>query len=82
MITRAAGEHQVVLESRNAPHGYDMSPGTALSWGGSLCAAMIAGNGPHIAPRVADVPAFAAAPNRRTVAIEAYVGFPLLRPDG
>ena len=82
LVTRAAGEHQVVLEARDAPQGYGIAPGSVLSWGGSLCAAMVAGDGPHVAPRVADVPAFAAAPNRRTATIEAYVGVPLLRPDG
>ena len=82
MVTRAAGEHQVVLQAQNAPEGYDVSAGTVLSWSGSLCAAMVAGDGPHIAPRVADVPAFASAPNRRRASIEAYVGVPLLHPDG
>lgn len=82
LVTRAAGEHQVVLQARDAPQGYGISAGAVLSWEGSLCAAMVAGKGPHVAPRVADVPAFASAPNRRTAPIEAYVGVPLLRPDG
>ena len=83
LITRRAEDHQVVLQVRDAPGGYDITtPGTALSWSGSLCAVMVAGDGPHIAPRVGDVPALAAAPNREVAAIEAYVGFPLTQPDG
>ncbi len=82
LVTRLVGEHQVVLHSRDAPLGYGVSPGMVLSWEGSLCAAMVAGDGPHIAPRVADFPAFFSAPNREQAPIEAYVGFPLVQPDG
>ncbi len=83
MVTRAVGSDQVVLATRIAPDsGYDVAPGTSLSWDGSLCAAMVAGRGPSVAPRAAEVPAYAAAPNRSHVAIEAYVAVPLLRDDG
>ena len=82
LVTRNLGEHQVVLQAQDAPQGYGIVPGTVLSWSGSLCAAMVAGDGPHVAPRVTDVPAYASAPNRRNAPIEAYVGVPLMQPDG
>ena len=83
MVTRAVGADQVILATRTAPDsGYEIEPGASLSWDGSLCAAMVAGQGPSIAPRAADVPAYAAAPNRAVVAIEAYAAVPLLSENG
>ena len=83
MVTRAVGSEQVVLARQTAPDsGYDVEPGTGLSWDGSLCAAMVAGRGPAVAPRVTDVPAYATAPNRQRLPIEAYVAVPLLHEDG
>ena len=62
MVTRAAGSDQVVLAARSTvDSGYDVKPGTSLSWDGSLCAAMVAGHGPTVAPQVEDVPAYATA---------------------
>lgn len=82
LVTRAVGEQQVVLHAQDAPEGYGITAGTVLSWSGSLCTAMVAGDGPVIAPRVADVPAYASAPNRSVATFEAYVGVPLVQPDG
>ena len=83
MVTRAVGTDQVVLAARTAPgSGYDVSQGASLSWDGSLCAAMVAGRGPAVAPRVVDVPAYAEAPNRQLLPISAYVAVPLRRDDG
>lgn len=84
MVTRAVGEDQIVLKSENSPHGgYSVLPGVVLDWGGSLCSEMVAGRGPFVAPRVADVPSYAAAHNRGGAArIEAYVGVPLHNADG
>jgi diguanylate cyclase (GGDEF)-like protein len=84
MVTRAVGDDQIVLKSENSRHGgYSVQPGVVLDWGGSLCSEMVAGNGPFVAPRVADVPSYAAAQNRGgDVRIEAYVGVPLHSADG
>lgn len=83
MVTRAVDGDQVVLEYEDAPSsGYGVTPGAVLSWDGSLCAAMVAGHGPAVAPRAADVPAYASADNRRHTPIGAYVGVPLRHPDG
>jgi len=83
MVTRAAGGDQVVLAAENSPgSGYDVAAGRVLPWDGSLCAVMAAGHGPTVAPRAVDIPAYAAADNRRQTPIEAYIGVPLRQPDG
>jgi diguanylate cyclase (GGDEF)-like protein len=83
MVTRAVGGDQIVLEAEHTPgSGYSAEPGLILPWDGSLCAEMVAGHGPFIAPHAAEVPAYAVAPYRNVVPIEAYVGVPLRHPDG
>lgn len=83
MVTRTVDGHQVVLEFEDTSHsGYSVKPGLVMPWNGSLCAEMVAGHGPSMAPRAADVPAYASAANRRHTPIEAYVGVPLRHPDG
>ena len=62
--------------------GFGVVTGQVLPWETSLCQAMVAGQGPHIAPSVAEVPAYAAAPNGREAGVRAYVGVPLRRADG
>ena len=64
LVTRAGGEDQIVLRA-DAREGAALTEGTVLSWSGSLCTQMVAGNGPTVAPRVADVPAYAGAANRQ-----------------
>ncbi|WP_205687338.1 sensor domain-containing diguanylate cyclase [Cellulomonas endophytica] len=82
MVTRRSDDRQVVLLAQDSPDGYGMAAGAVLSWPGSLCAVMVDGRSPHVAPHVAQVPALAAAPNRQGFPIEAYVGMPLVRADG
>ncbi len=83
MVTRAVDGDQIVLEYEDDPRsGFAVQPGLVLPWDGSLCAEMVAGHGPAVAPRAADVPAYADAENRRHAPIEAYVGVPLRHPDG
>jgi diguanylate cyclase (GGDEF)-like protein len=43
---------------------------------------MVAGNGPTVAPRVEEVPAYAAALNRNLAPIQAYVGVPVRHAGG
>ena len=77
------GPDQVVLAARSrAGSGYDVTSKTVLQWDGSLCRRMVLGQGPHVAPRVAGVTAYAEAPNRQLAPIEAYVAVPLLQADG
>ena len=83
MVTRQAGPDQVVLAARNAPgSGYEVSVGAVLPWADSLCVQLVSGHGPAVAPRVGDVPAYADAPNRQLVPIEAYMAVPLRQADG
>ncbi|SDR75793.1 GGDEF domain-containing protein [Pseudomonas oryzae] len=80
MVTRLEGEEGLVLLCED--HGYGVAPGTQFRWADSCCAQMVQGNGPHIAPDTAQVPAYAAAPLGRSLPIGAYIGMPLLRADG
>lgn len=80
MVTRTEGDDWIVLQSED--HGYGVEPGTVFRWADSFCSEMVKGNGPRIAPRSEDVPAYAAAPIGRQVQIRAYVGLPLVRADG
>ncbi|MBA4388637.1 MAG: sensor domain-containing diguanylate cyclase [Verrucomicrobia bacterium] len=80
MVTRTEGDDWIVLQSED--HGYGVEPGTVFRWADSFCSEMVKGNGPRIAPRSAEVPAYAAAPIGRQVQIGSYVGLPLVRTDG
>ena len=80
MIARTEGEDWVVLQSED--HGYGVKPGTVFRWADSFCSEMVKGNGPRIAPNSDSVPAYAAAPIGRQVAIKAYVGVPLVDAGG
>lgn len=80
MVTRTEGDDWIVLQSED--HGYDVEPGTVFRWADSFCSEMVKGNGPRIAPRSHDVPAYREAPIGRQVQIKAYVGLPLTHKDG
>lgn len=80
MVTRANGEDWIVLQS--VDHGYNVAPGTMLTWSETLCAQMVLGNGPHIAPDASLEPAYANAPIRDCVKIGAYIGQPLWGENG
>lgn len=80
MVTRKEGDDWIVLQSED--HGYGVAPGTVFRWADSFCSEMVKGNGPRIAPRSADVPAYDAAPIGRQIQIGSYVGLPLVRADG
>ena len=82
-VTRRAGGDQVFLHADADPStGYPDPDGFAMPWHASLCSLMAAGAGPAVAPRVEDVPAYAAAPSRGAVRIGAYAGAPLRTADG
>ena len=80
MVTRTVGDDWIVLQSED--HGYGIAPGTVFRWADSFCAEMVKGNGPRIAPRSEDIPAYATAAIGRRVQIKAYVGLPLVNSDG
>ncbi len=80
MVTRTEGDDWIVLQSED--NGYGVAPGTVFRWADSFCSEMVKGNGPRIAPRSDEVPAYASAPIGRQVQIKAYVGQPLVHADG
>jgi len=80
MLTRVQGEDWIVLHSED--HGYRVPPGTVLRWADSFCSRMVQGQGPRIAPRSAEVRAYAQAPIGQQLRIQAYVGIPLQGADG
>ncbi len=83
LVTRVVDDGQLVLVSSYSPQtGYDVPAGAVLSWPASLCFQMVAGPGPRLVPRVADVPPYAAAAAALPAPVAAYVGMPLHRPDG
>ncbi len=83
LVTRVVEDRQVVLVSHYAPKGgYGMPAGSVLIWSASLCYQLVAGHGPRVAPRIADVAPYAAAAAGLPAPVAAYVGVPLQQPDG
>jgi diguanylate cyclase len=80
MITRLAGDELIVLNCVGS--GFDIKNGDSMLWTDTLCWRMLAGSGPRVAPRVADVPAYATAPLAQTLHVGAYMGAPLSLADG
>ena len=80
MVTRTEGDDWIVLQTED--HGYGVKEGAVFRWADSFCSRMVNGEGPQIAPCSAEIPAYAAAPIGRQVAIGAYVGVPLTHADG
>ena len=80
MFTRVEGDDWIVLDA--VGNQYPVAAGTVLAWSDSFCSRLIAGEGPMLAPRAHDVPAYAAAPIATAFHIESYVGIPIYRNDG
>ena len=80
MVSRADNEDWVVLAAED--HGYGVKEGDVFRWNDSFCSRMVREEGPRVAPRVAEVPAYAGLPFTRQVPIGAYVGVPLVDGDG
>jgi diguanylate cyclase (GGDEF)-like protein len=80
MVTRADNEDWVVLTAED--HGYGVKQGDVFRWADTFCSRMVRGDGPRVAPRALDVPAYAALPITRQLPIGAYVGVPLVDAEG
>lgn len=79
VVTRVVGDRQVVVHS----HPPDViPPGTWLPWADTFCRAMVAGEAPRAATVTAAVPAFAKRMTGPAARIAAYIGVPLVTPDG
>lgn len=78
-VTRVEEDAQVFLLS----HPADVfPPGTALPWEESFCRLMIAGEAPRVATVTAAVPAYSSRMIGPVAGVAAYIGAPLLLPDG
>lgn len=80
LVLQRQGEAQVAIAVRG-----DWMPvptGAVFPWVESFCRHMVAGTAPRIAPRCADIPAYAEAAARRDLPIGAYVGAPILDWEG
>jgi len=80
MVGRADNDDWVVLAAED--HAYGVKEGDVFRWNDSFCSRMVREEGPRVAPRVAEVPAYAGLPFTRQVPIGAYVGVPLVDGDG
>ena len=84
IVTRVDEDDWIVLSAVDHVYGIDelITNGIVFHWADTLCARMARGDGPRIAPRVDDVPAYAGAPMARKLRIGAYVGVPITDGDG
>jgi len=80
MVSRADNEDWVVLAAED--HGYGVQEGDVFRWADTFCSRMVRDEGPRVAPRVADVPAYAALPFTHPLPVGAYVGVPLCDAEG
>jgi diguanylate cyclase (GGDEF)-like protein len=80
MVTRRTGDDRIVVHADGDAYG--VRAGDRSRWSDSLCAQMVDGHGPQIAPDARAVPAYAAAPDFSAHEIGAYLGVPLETPDG
>lgn len=80
LVTRRERGDWIVLQAYGT--GYSLHVGSVRRWGDTLCAKMIDGAGPRIAPSTAAVPAYATATLGDGMPIGAYIGAPLVRENG
>lgn len=80
MMTRTDGTDWVVLQARDC--AYHVEEGTSFRWSDSFCSRMVQGQGPRVAPRASEIPAYVEAPIGKQVVIGAYIGVPVVNNDG
>lgn len=80
MVTRIDGDDLIVLNS--VGDGFGIKNGDSMPWTDTLCWRMLDESGPRVAPRVAEVAAYATAPATERLKIASYVGAPILLSDG
>jgi diguanylate cyclase (GGDEF)-like protein len=82
-VTRVAGERQTVLLADD--HGFGLTVGVEGMWTMSICRTMVAGQTPRVVPDTGAESALCeavAAAAEAGVPVAAYVGTPILYPDG
>ena len=79
MITRVSGDRQIVLcASPDKP----VRPGAQLPWEESFCRAMVEGRAPRVATVTAAVPEYAPLSRGLGRHVAAYLGVPVVTPEG
>jgi diguanylate cyclase (GGDEF)-like protein len=79
-VTRVTDGRQLILAS--AGDTYPVDDGDEFAFCESLCSQMVSGAAPRTAPDVARVPEYAALACMSPLSLGAYVGTPIVRPDG
>lgn len=79
-VTRVAHGRQIMLHVRGTEFGVEA--GSEIAFDTSLCEPMSTGRGPQIAPDVRTIPAYAILERQLSMTIGAYVGTPIVLPDG
>ena len=79
-VTRVVDGRQIMLMVESPAYG--IVNGAEFPYADSFCRPMTSGDAPRIAPDVAEVPAYAQAAAVAPVPVGAYVGTPIVRPDG
>jgi GAF domain-containing protein len=79
-VTRIHDDEQVVLVV-DSP-AYEVPVGAQFPYSASFCRSMVTGTAPQIAPDVSVVPAYAATALTAPITVGAYVGTPIVNPDG
>jgi diguanylate cyclase (GGDEF)-like protein len=76
MVTRIVEDDLVVLDC--VDDAYRLRPGSVLPWPATIDWRMVNGQGPRVAPRLTDVPAYATAGITALLPIGSYLGVPLV----
>ncbi|RTL64334.1 MAG: GGDEF domain-containing protein [Pseudonocardiaceae bacterium] len=79
-VTRIVDGRQLILTVRG--ESYEVRDGSSLPFSDSMCRVMVAGEAPRIAPDVSGVPAYARIAGALPFDVNAYVGTPIVWPDG
>lgn len=79
-VTRVVDGRQLMLVVESPAYG--IVAGDAFPYAASMCRSMVAGDSPQIAPDVTTVAEYAAAAAAAPITVGAYVGTPIVRPDG
>lgn len=79
-VTRVVDGRQIVLTA-DSP-SYEIVAGAEIPYASSMCRSMVGGLAPRIAPDVRAVPRYAAVAAAVPITVNAYLGTPIVRPDG
>ncbi|AEA22937.1 diguanylate cyclase with GAF sensor [Pseudonocardia dioxanivorans CB1190] len=80
VVTRLVDDRQLILTARG--EAYELEGGRSLPFAQTLCSRMASGEAPRIAPDVSLVPAYARIAAALPLELGAYVGTPIVWPDG